>query len=193
MFSSRIGPASSLSLSPAGHDGSVAPVPAVVPPRVNAVRGRPAEAVAATLPLNRANFSGNAGNAYNTLPISSNIIRPSDEATTPAATRFGANGLVDEFGSTKQAPTTSSNSMSARPTGSGGGNRFTVTNPQPQDIPQLTQRSANSAESGPSSGPNGQRQWPTSEEEKLRLYEKARAQVAKVQGPNATPVRHQLS
>ena len=39
----------------------------------------------------------------------------------------------------------------------------------------------------PSTG-NTQQQWASAEEEKLRLYEEARAQVVKVQGLGSTPV-----
>lgn len=36
-------------------------------------------------------------------------------------------------------------------------------------------------------------QWPTAEDEKLNLYEQARANVAKVQGVAASPVCHNFS
>lgn len=203
LLSSRIGPAPSLSLLPVAQAGH-SPIS----------RGRPADAVAATLPLNRTNFPGVPGQAYGTVPISPHSSRPSEDGTTYSAARFGNNGLADEFGSTRPPnavtvtslvvppsvnppPTTSSNSTTTRRPGSaGGGHRFTVTNLQPQDIPQSTstpsrQRSANGNASGPSAG-NAQRQWPTAEEEKMKLYEKARAQVAKVQGPASTPVRSQI-
>jgi len=113
--------------------------------------------------------------------------------------------LADEFGSSRPVPNTANatsvvvpplTAPSAAPTASsnpaairrpdssgGGGNRFTVTNLQPHDIPQSTpapsrQRSANATGSGPSSG-SAQQQWPRAEEEKLRFYEQARAQVVK--------------
>lgn len=202
MFSSRIGAAPSLSL---GH--AVGPIST----RIDPTRGRPADAVAATLPLNRAANFPNTNNGYNTLPMSSNIRRPSEEGTY-GGTRLGSNGLADEFGSTpRQAPTavpantvvtsqiatpthtpsaTASNPATVRrPDSSGGGTRLAVTNPQPQDASQSPsrQRTANAAGSG-TNARNAQRPWPTAEEEKLRLYEQARAQVAKVQGPDATPV-----
>lgn len=200
--SSRIGPAPSLSLLPVGQGGHSP---------ISANRGRPTDAVAATLPYNRPNFVGAPGNAYSSLPVSSHAIS-SEDGPSYGATRFG-NSLADEFGSTRpglnavnvtnvvppltnpSAPlTTSSNPAAARRPDSsgGGGNRFTVTNLQPHDIPHSTptpsrQRSANATGSGPSSG-SAQQQWPRAEEEKLRLYEQARAQVVKVQGLGSTPV-----
>lgn len=186
--------------------------------RVDPSRGRPADAVAATLPSNRANFPGGSGTAYSSLPISSHTTRPADD-TAYGVPPFGSNGLADEFGSTRPPPppnavnvtslvppsatsssslpiTTNNSTAARRPNSSGGGHRFTVTNLQPQDIPQPAptpsrQRSANGTGSGPNPG-NAQRQWPTAEEEKMRLYEQARAQVAKVQGPGSTPVCSQL-
>ena len=182
---------------------------------ISSHRGRPTDAVAATLPHNRPNFPGVPGNAYNSLPASSHARPPDDgsDGSPYGATRFGNNGLADDFGVTRPAPNavnvnnvlpplitpsnalhaTSSNSAAARrPDSAGGGNRFTVTNLQPHDIPQSTptpsrQRSANATGSGPSSG-SAQQQWATAEEEKLRLYEQARAQVVKVQGLGSTPV-----
>jgi len=170
------------------------------------VRGRPADAVASTLPLNRPNFPNTPVNAYSSTLPSPNARRPSEDG--PSFGRFGSGGLADEFGVPRQVPaatvtspivttttaskalsTTSSNSTTARrPDSSGGGNRYKIANPQPHDIPPSTparQRSATG--SGPTSG-GAQRSWPTAEEEKLRLYEKARAQVERVQGPAATPV-----
>lgn len=197
-LSSRIGPAPGLSLLPVGQGHSP----------ISTNRGRPTDAVAATLPYNRPNLAGAPASTYNSLPGSTHAI-PSE-----GATRFG-NSLADEFGSTRSAPTavnvpnvpnvvvprvttppnapptTSSPAAVRRPDSSGGGgNRFTVTNLQPHDIPQPTpsrQRSANATGSGPSSG-SAQQQWPRAEEEKLRLYEQARAQVVKVQGLASTPV-----
>lgn len=201
MLSSRIGPAPGLSLLPVSQGGH---------PPIN--RGRPADVVAATLPPSRANITGISSQPYNSLPTSSHARHPSEEGTAYGVARFASNGLADEFGATRppiavppptslvvpppavSSPITSTNSSTARrPNSAGGGHRFTVTNLQPQDLPQSItpspsrQRSANGTGSGPSSG-NAPRQWPTAEEEKMRLYEKARAQVAKVQGPGATPV-----
>ena len=200
--SSRIGLAPSLSLLPAGQNGQLP---------ISTNRGRPTDAVAATLPHNRPNLVGTPGSAYSSLPVSSHG-RPLEDGAPYGTTRFGSNGLADEFGSTLPAPnavnvtnavvpptpsnallTTGSSAAARRPgSAGGGGNRFTVTNLQPHDIPQSTptpsrQRSANATGSGPSSG-NAQQQWASAEEEKLRLYEQARAQVVKVQGLGSTPV-----
>lgn len=204
---SRIGAAPGLSLFPAAQ-GSPS-VPPATSTRIDPTRGRPADAVAATLPVNRANIPNRATNAYNSLPTSSNTRLPVEDRN--GATRLGSNGVVDDFGATRKpstavtatvtsppiAPpaalsTNSSNSTTARrPNSSGGNSRFTVTNQQPQDLPKpqstpARQRSANATGSGTSPG-NAQRAWPTAEEEKLRLYEKAKAQAAKVQGLGATP------
>jgi hypothetical protein len=192
-LSSRIGPTHGLSLLPAAQS--------TVPTN----RGRPTDAVAATLPYNRPNFNSPPGNAYNSLP--SHAI-PSDDEASYGGTRFG-NGLADEFGSAQAIaatkpvippsvpptvpPTTSSPAAIRRPDSSGGGgNRFTVTNLQPHDIPQSTstasrQLSTNATGSGPSSG-IAQQKWPRAEDEKKKLFDDARAKVIKVQGIGSTPV-----
>jgi hypothetical protein len=78
----------------------------------------------------------------------------------------------------------SSVSPGRRPTSAGGGgNRFTVTNAQPLEIPQehvLRQRSAQAVGPGANSA---QKTYPTAEQEKQekKLYEQAIAKVAKVQ------------
>lgn len=185
---------------PAGHSAGHSTTPTN--------RGRPTDPVAATLPYNRPNLADPPGNPYNSLPPR---VLPPDDGTP----RY-ANGLADEFGASRPAPntgnvadvvvppvtipsaplTTSSNPGGLRRPDSsggvgGGGNRFTVTNLQPNDIPHSTptparQLSSNATGSGPSSG-NVQQKWLRAEDEK-NLYKQARANVEKLQGVGSTPV-----
>ena len=177
-------------------------------------RGRPAEVVAATLPTNRAalDIYGHTRNpstagAFNTLPGgSSSTAQPSESGG------YGAASRIDDFGAIK--PALSSNTLSSvttapaisavamatstsstsaptarRPNSAsgGGGTRFTITNAQPQEIPQqeppvLRQRSAQAAGAGAGAGANSasQKLYLSAAEEK-ELYEQAIAKVAKVQ------------
>ncbi|TFK36451.1 hypothetical protein BDQ12DRAFT_686909 [Crucibulum laeve] len=72
---------------------------------------------------------------------------------------------------------------SARSTGAGN-NRFTITNAQPSEIPEDTTPPASvirERSTGSNTPGSGGRAWPTAEEEKLKLYENARAKVEKKQ------------
>lgn len=93
-----------------------------------------------------------------------------------------SNSSLDEFGVRPPAPTTSAK---ARPT-----SRFTVTN-LPESPPPVVQQPQPQAHSQTRPGaPKGL--WPTAEDEKERLYERAQENVKKVQGSAArqtTPVR----
>jgi len=200
---SRIGPAPGLSLLPPGQSA-----PVVGGARADPVRGRPSDAVAATLPINRANLDSTYGHVRNNSAVNGFSTLPAGASSAAVA----SNGLADEFGAIRPTlsssssnaatvagpavvaatstptPTAASTTTGRRPNSSGGGNRFTITNAQPQEIPgaPARQRSAQATGSGPAAA-IAARQWPTAEEEKLKLYEKARAQVAKVQGPAASP------
>lgn len=165
---------------------------------------RPAEVVAATLPNNRAaidtysNTRTAPANAFNTLPGGASSTAQTSVAKESA---YGTPGRTDDFGVIKPAVSSTSNgsataapSVSAQPTSApassgsprrrpnsaGGGNRFTITNAQPQEIPQdnvSRQRSTQAAGPGANSA---QKSYPTAEQEK-KLYEQAIAKVAKVQ------------
>ena len=166
---------------------------------------RPAEVVAATLPNNHAaidaysNTRNASASPFSTLPGGSSSVQPS----IANESSFGAAGRVDDFGAIKPTVSSTSNtinnataapSLSAQPTSTpassvspgrrpnsgGGGNRFTITNAQPLEIPQENvsrQRSAQTAGPGANSA---QKSYPTAEQEK-KLYEQAIAKVAKVQ------------
>ncbi|KAF8163766.1 hypothetical protein B0H34DRAFT_795424 [Crassisporium funariophilum] len=197
----RIGPAPSLSLLPATQAGT----PTAAATRVDPIRGgRPADQVAATLPLGGyGHVRTSSANAFNSLPGG------------PSANATYGNGLADEFGEMKSTNASGVNALAAtvpvslasshsataapvagssvptarRPGSAGGGNRFTITNAQPQEIPQDSgsRARAGQATGSGTAGPGGaQRSWPSAEEEK-KLYEQARQKVAKVQGPAASP------
>ena len=166
---------------------------------------RPAEVVAATLPNNRAaidtysNARAASASPFNTLPGGSSSIQPSIANESAYVTA----GRVDDFGAIKPTLSSTSNTINGataapslstqptstpassaspgrRPNSAGGGNRFTVTNAQPLEIPQENvprQRSAQAVGAGTSSA---QKSYPTAEQEK-KLYEQAIAKVAKVQ------------
>ncbi|KAJ3496472.1 hypothetical protein NLJ89_g10480 [Agrocybe chaxingu] len=187
---SRIGAAPSLSLFPPAQSAA-ATMHAIQAGRIDPTRGRPADAVAATLPLNRGNLDNtyaharnNSANAFNSLPgaPSSAARGVSEDPYGPGYGRAG--NLADEFGATTVAVASSSSTVPARnrPGSAGGGNRLTIVNPEPsQEIPSRQRTAGSSTTTGSA------RQWPTAEEEKLKLYEQARAQVAKVQGVAASP------
>ncbi|KDR69329.1 hypothetical protein GALMADRAFT_104297 [Galerina marginata CBS 339.88] len=173
---SQIGPAPGLSIM------NPALGAAVVTNRVDPSRARSADVAATTLPTQRSNiestYGGSSSTAFNTVPAKTADV-------IGYGTGFGAksgNGLVDEFGSTKPAisttPSITASTISGAPApaaapaasntvsttggrrpgsagGGGGGTRFTVTNALPQEISQenfTRQRSAQATGSGSGSG-----------------------------------------
>ena len=71
---------------------------------------------------------------------------------------------------------------SARP-GGNATNRLTVTNmPDEPDVPKIKTPQPNRQASTPANGASARTPWPTAEDEKKRLYNKARADVERVQG-----------
>lgn len=169
----------------------------------------------ATLPTTRPTIDtsyshgrNNSATAFNTMPANLS------SAPNDSSSRSGGI-LVDEFGSTRPAITTTPSltattattgsaavsttpSLTAttsstangrnRPGSSGGGNRFTVKNATPQEEAIARQRTPQpTGSSSTGAAPAAQKPWLSAEDEK-KLYEQARAQVAKVQGPAASPV-----
>ncbi|KAF8912235.1 hypothetical protein CPB84DRAFT_1841909 [Gymnopilus junonius] len=198
----RIGPTPGLSL--------VASTMSPIIPATNPARTIQPAVSTATLPTTRPTVDtnlqhtrNNSATAYNTMPANLSSAPRADDPTS----RLGGL-LVDEFGTNRPAITTApsltatattsgsaalSNAPSLtattsstatgrnRPGSSGGGNRFTVKNATPQEeaiARQRTPQPTGSSSSGAASV--AQKQWLSAEDEK-RLYEQARAQVAKVQ------------
>lgn len=212
--SSRIGHAPSLSLVPAGLGQHIAPV---IPIHVERT-APPAAAPATTLPTNRDNVYGHTRNgstsAYNTLPALSGVHSSTDELGFGTGLGLNrsttANGVHDDSSSLKPS-LTAQNSYTANTSYSAnvGGSSSNTSPPRAAAAsasaarytpkPQETAQAGGSSRSGPAAGasasgsasaaPGGK--WLTAEEEKLMLYEQARSNVAKTQGPAAAPVSHQ--
>ncbi|KAF9532758.1 hypothetical protein CPB83DRAFT_580351 [Crepidotus variabilis] len=192
---SRIGPTPGLSLlANAAH-------PTPINTLQNAPLGRPADAVAATLPINRSgldsgfgNHQASASNAYTTMP------GPSGSGSGVVADEFGARPNISTSssnpatigGSTTAnhvagtAASGSTTSPARRPNSAGGNNRFTVTNLHPSDGATQPKRNPSANATGAGSGSTQGRPWISAAEEK-QLYEQARQNVVKLQGPAAAP------
>ncbi|KAJ7734953.1 hypothetical protein DFH07DRAFT_117678 [Mycena maculata] len=116
--------------------------------------------------------------------------------TMPVGQSNGSNlGTVDEFGGYTSKPThKTTNSRTSNTDGAGGstarpgagrrpgsaeGKRFTITN---AEVPTEDTRRRPSETVSAVGGATARKAWPTAEEEKQRLYEEARAKVAKTQG-----------
>jgi len=162
--------------------------------RVDPVRpaGAATTAASSTLPLSRSNVESAYTRSTSAGPFN----------TLPAGGALTGSSHIDEFGSTTSRPTTANapataSLSSAAPTAStaSASNRFQPQNIQPQEQEISRQRSAQATGSGSGSGSSGapaQQQWPTAEDEKLRLFEQARVKVAQVQGVAAAPVRFEI-
>ena len=121
--------------------------------------------------------------------------RAAQPATLPMSNSTSAHGHSDELGYTSpsasnrtpaSAPNLRQGYNESLPTGrrrssaAGGTNRFTIVNAQEGEIPEEDhpQPSRAAERSRPASPP----QWPTAEDEKTKLYQQAKADVARVQG-----------
>jgi hypothetical protein len=209
--SSRIGHAPSLSLISTGFGQPIAPV---LPIHVE----RTAQpAASATLPNNVYGHARNGStSAFNTLPALSGVHSSTDELGFGSGLGLNrsttANGLHDDASSVKPSLSaqTSYNANASYSANIGGSSsnasppRTTAVSastarytPKPQETAQVggSSRSGPSAGTGPSGSsavaPAGKK-WMTAEEEKLMLYEQARSNVAKTQGPAAAPVSRQF-
>ena len=153
--------------------------------RPDPVRGRPSEAVAATLPINRAqpdNAYGNQRNnppsAFGTAPAALPAVRvPADEfgniqRNLSQVANTAVLGAAQNTAPTLITPGRRSNSGGANPTPT------TVPTPQ-QDALNEARRTPSAATAVPDL---------SAEEEKVQLFVKARERAAKVQGVAATPV-----
>jgi hypothetical protein len=181
---SRIGPTPGLSLLPQNSTN-------LGGNRVDPIRGRPADAVAATLPVNRAQLdSGYA--APQSAPSSFNTAAPSP--TSNAADEFGhvkrtasqASGNTSQNIATGSVPTTTPAPTTRRTTSTGGTTSFKVANPQdgsngPRRNPSTNGAAATNNANSPS--------WLNAEDEKVQLYEKARARAERIQGVMVSNVR----
>ncbi|ESK96083.1 hypothetical protein Moror_7428 [Moniliophthora roreri MCA 2997] len=159
----RIGPVPSLSLVPPGSGQSVTS-------RIEPVRPSEAQThngVGAASEFNRPSTA----NTYSGAGDNSN--RPDEfgysyNKSTPPKPEPSTNGRNPSF--------TTGRTPSASATVTSTNNRFTVTNAEISPD-QDSRRTA-----APSSGTSSTSKWPTAEEEKSRLYERAVARVEKVQG-----------
>ena len=148
--------------------------------RADPVRGRPTEAVATTLPINRAqpdnaNQRNNAPSAFHTAPAASPAVR------LPA----------DEFGNIQRTLSQVANTTGAAPnpapalntpgrrSNSGGANPPAAPTPQQDEV----RRTPSATTAKPVVDP-----YQSAEDEKVQLFVKARERAAKVQGVAATPV-----
>lgn len=177
---------------------------------------QPATVTTATLPTTRPTIDTSYGHARNNSATAFNTMPANVSSAQNDSTSRSGGLLVDEFGTNRPAitttpsltattTTTGSNALSTtpsltattsttttartRPGSSGGGNRFQVKNATPQEEAAARQRTPQPTGSSSSgAAPAAAKQWLSAEEEK-RLYEQARAKVAQVQGPAASPVR----
>jgi len=152
--------------------------------RVDPIRGRPADEVAATLPINR----NQPESGYSSLQVPSPAF---SSAPQPTTTRLPADefGIVQRTASQASGNTSQNNTAASTPalptsnarrtTSSGGTTPFKVANPPDvsNDINRNPSTNA-SASTNSTNSPN----WLRSEEEKVLLYEKARARAEKIQG-----------
>jgi len=152
---------------------------------------RPSEAVAATLPINRAqvdnaygNQRNNASSAFATAPAASPALRvAADELGNVQRTLSQVgNTAISGSGVAVTNPAPAINTPGRRSNSSGGANPSTVPTPQ-QDALNETRRTP--ATKPPPGTPNP---YLSAEEEKVQLFVKARERAAKVQGLAATPV-----
>lgn len=175
---SRIGPTPGLSLLPQNFTNMGGN-------RSDPIRGRPADEVAATLPINRSQPES----GYSSLQVPSPAF---NSAPQPTTTKLAA----DEFGSVQRTASqasgnTSQNNNTAtstpalptlntrKTTSSGGTTPFKVANPP--DVSSDIKRNPSANASGSNNSTNSPN-WLRSEEEKVQLYEKARARAEKIQG-----------
>lgn len=144
--------------------------------RADPVRGRPSEAVATTLPINRAqpdnaNQRNNAPSAFNTAPAAVRL--PADE--------FGNIQRTLSQGTTTGAAPNPAPALNTpgRRSNSGGANPPAAPTPQQDEV----RRTPSATTAKPVVDP-----YQSAEDEKVQLFVKARERAAKVQGVAATPV-----
>ncbi|KAL1743424.1 hypothetical protein HDZ31DRAFT_65031 [Schizophyllum fasciatum] len=153
----------------------------------------------------------NDHSAYGTAPSTAGRVRADEfgyaSSAAKAATYGGGSGARPPTTSrpgSANGPTTSSPappvpSSGRRPqsarSGSGAGNRFTIMNalpseiptPEPEPEPPLPPAPAPARTPSPAAQTPPRKAWPSAEDEKAKLYSQARAQVERVQGKGASP------
>ena len=187
---SRIGPTPGLSLLPQNSHNSTN----LASNRVDPVRGRPADAVAATLPSRSQQDGGYitpqaAPSALNTAPQPSTTRTTPDEFGNVQRTASQGSGNTSQHQVTGSAPAATATSTTRRTTSTGGTTPFTVANPRdssndPRRNPSTNGPSTTTPTNNNSNAPG----WSRAEDEKVQLYEKARARAERIQGVIVTNV-----
>ncbi|THV08478.1 hypothetical protein K435DRAFT_740600 [Dendrothele bispora CBS 962.96] len=180
----RIGAAPSLSLVP----GNTAQPPST------SMHIEPAPGRGTSRPSETQTFGGVGSQPDYSRPTTANN-------TFAASSRLDNSSRVDEFGSklTKATSiddftTKSSSTDAVRRPGSAGtsatnnASKFTVANAQSSEVPRGGHGRRPSAGASGNTSTTANRAWPSAEEEKQMLYERAKAQVEKVQGAAAAAV-----
>ena len=176
---SRIGPTPGLSLLPQNSSNMNSN-------HADPIRSRPAEAVAATLPINRGQLESGysqpqvSQNAFNTAPQPTSTPKlPADELGNVQRSASQASGNTSQTNAATSTPATLPSTATRRTTSSGGTTPFKVANPQEASNDLKRNPSTNAPGSANTvNSPN----WLRSEEEKVLLYEKARARAERIQG-----------
>ncbi|KAK7060567.1 hypothetical protein VNI00_001333 [Paramarasmius palmivorus] len=174
----RIGPVQSLSLLPSGSNP-----PQAVTSRIEPAPERPRPSEAQTFGGVGA-ASSNRPSTANTYNGASDVGKPDEfgypnynKPTPPKPNETSINGRNPSYtpGRTPSASATGTNTSS---------NRFTVTNAANGEIsPDQDSRRT----TAPTSATSSHSKWPTAEEEKTKLYHRAKERVEKVQGLGSIP------